>query len=65
MGIWVELGVFGFVFAWHRLRDLKKERRKREKQHAESEQSVAHKLNSRIASSKPLSVSGSMRLLIR
>jgi hypothetical protein len=30
--------VFGlvFVFAWHQLRDLKKERRKREKQQAES-----------------------------
>ena len=38
MGIWVELGVFGlvFVFAWHQLRDLKKERRKHEKQQAES-----------------------------
>ena len=48
MGMWIELGVFGlvFVFAWHQLRDLKKERLKREKQQAESEQSVAHKLNS-------------------
>jgi len=28
MGMWIELGVFGlvFVFAWHQLRDLKKER---------------------------------------
>jgi hypothetical protein len=34
MGMWIELGVFGlvFVFAWHQLRDLKKERLKREKQ---------------------------------
>jgi len=39
MGIWIELGVFGlvFVFALHQLRDLKKERLKREKQHAESD----------------------------
>jgi hypothetical protein len=27
-----------FVFAWHQLRDLKKERLKREKQQAESDQ---------------------------
>ena len=38
MGMWIELGVFGlvFVFAWHQLSDLKKERLKREKQQAES-----------------------------
>ena len=38
MGIWIELGLFGlvFVFAWHQLRDLKKERLKREKQQVES-----------------------------
>ncbi len=38
MGIWIELGIFGlvFVFAWHQMRDLKKERLKREKQQAES-----------------------------
>ena len=37
MGIWIELGVFGLVFvlALHQLRDLKKERLKREKQQAE------------------------------
>ena len=37
MGMWIELGVFGlvFVFAWHQLSDLKKERLKREKQQAE------------------------------
>jgi hypothetical protein len=40
MGIWVELGVFGlvFVFAWHQLRDLKKERLKRESLKAQSEE---------------------------
>jgi hypothetical protein len=34
MGMWIELGVFGlvFVFAWHQLRDLKRERLKRERQ---------------------------------
>jgi hypothetical protein len=34
MGMWKELGVFGlvFVFAWHQLRDLKRERLKRERQ---------------------------------
>ena len=34
MGMWIELGVFGLVlvFAWHQLRDLKKERLKRERQ---------------------------------
>jgi hypothetical protein len=39
MGIWIELGVFGlvFVFAWHQLRDLKKERLKRESLKAQSE----------------------------
>ena len=38
MGIWIELGVFSlvFVFAWHQLRDLKKERLKREKQQAQA-----------------------------
>jgi hypothetical protein len=38
MGMWIELGVFGlvFVFAWHQLRDLKKERLKREKQQAQA-----------------------------
>jgi hypothetical protein len=38
MGIWIELGLFGlvFVFAWLQVRDLKKERLKREKQQAES-----------------------------
>ena len=38
MGIWIELGVFGlvFVFAWHQLRDLKKERLTREKQQAQA-----------------------------
>ena len=38
MGIWIELGVFGlvFVFARHQLRDLKKERLKREKQQAQA-----------------------------
>jgi hypothetical protein len=32
--MWIELGVFGlvFLFAWHQLRDLKKERLKRESQ---------------------------------
>jgi len=42
MGIWVELGVFGlvFVFAWYQLRDLKKERLKREKQQAESGKNI-------------------------
>ncbi len=37
MGMWIELGVFGlvFVFAWHQLRDLKRERLKRERQKAE------------------------------
>ena len=40
MGIWIELGVFGlvFVFAWHQLRDLKKERIKRESLKAQSEE---------------------------
>ena len=40
MGIWIELGVFGlvFVFAWHQLRDLKKERLKRESLKAQSEE---------------------------
>ena len=40
MGMWVELGVFGlvFVFAWHQLRDLKKERLKRESLKAQSEE---------------------------
>ena len=39
MGMWIELGVFGlvFVFAWHQLNDLKKERLKREKQQAETD----------------------------
>ena len=39
MGMWIELGLFGlvFVFAWHQLRDLKKEPLKREKQQAESD----------------------------
>ena len=39
MGIWIELGIFGlvFVFAWHQMRDLKKERLKSEKQLAESD----------------------------
>ena len=39
MGMWIELGVFGlvFVFAWHQLRDLKKERLKRESLKAQSE----------------------------
>jgi len=34
MGMWIELGVFllVFVFAWHQLRDLKKERAKRQAQ---------------------------------
>ena len=34
MGIWIELGVFllVLVFAWHQLRDLKKERAKRQAQ---------------------------------
>jgi len=38
MGMCIELGVFGlvFVFAWHQMCDLKKERLKREKQQAES-----------------------------
>ena len=38
MGMWIELGVFGlvFVFGWHQLRDLKKERLKRDRQKAES-----------------------------
>jgi hypothetical protein len=38
MGMWIELGVFGlvFVFAWHQLRDLKKERLKREKQQVQA-----------------------------
>ena len=38
MGIWIELGIFGlvFVFAWHQLRDLKKERLNREKQQAQA-----------------------------
>ena len=37
MGIWIELGIFGlvFVFAWHQMRDLKKERLKSEKQQAQ------------------------------
>jgi hypothetical protein len=37
MGMWIELGVFGlvFVFGWHQLRDLKKERLKRDRQKAE------------------------------
>ena len=37
MGMWIELGVFGlvFVFAWHQLRDLKRERLKRDRQKAE------------------------------
>jgi len=37
MGMWIELGVFGlvFVFAWHQMRDLKKERLKSVKQQAE------------------------------
>jgi hypothetical protein len=36
--MWIELGVFAlvFVFAWHQLRDLKKERLKRESQQAAS-----------------------------
>jgi hypothetical protein len=40
MGMWIELGVFGlvFVFAWHQLRDLKKERIKRESLKAQSEE---------------------------
>jgi len=39
MGMWIELGVFGlvFVFAWHQLRDLKKERLKRESLQTHSE----------------------------
>jgi hypothetical protein len=39
MGVWFEFGVYGmvFVFAWHQLRDLKKEPLKREKQQAESD----------------------------
>ncbi len=38
MGIWIELGIFGlvFVFAWHQMRDLKKERLKSEKQQAQA-----------------------------
>ena len=38
MGIWIELGIFGlvFVFAWHQLSDLKKERLKRKKQQAKA-----------------------------
>jgi hypothetical protein len=38
MGMWIELGVFSlvFVFAWHQLRDLKKERLKREKQQVQA-----------------------------
>ena len=38
MGIWIELGVFGlvFVFAWHQMRDLKKERLNREKQQVQA-----------------------------
>jgi hypothetical protein len=37
MGIWIELGIFGlvFVFAWHQMRDLKKEQLKSEKQQAQ------------------------------
>jgi len=40
MGMWIELGVFAlvFVFAWHQLRDLKKERLKRESLKAQSEE---------------------------
>jgi hypothetical protein len=40
MGMWIELGVFGlvFVFAWHQLNDLKKERLKRESLKAQSEE---------------------------
>ncbi len=40
MGMWIELGVFGlvFVFAWHQVRDLKKERLKRESLKAQSEE---------------------------
>ena len=40
MGMWIELGVFGLVFvcAWHQLRDLKKERLKRESLKAQSEE---------------------------
>jgi hypothetical protein len=40
MGMWIELGVFGlvFVFAWHQLSDLKKERLKRESLKAQSEE---------------------------
>ena len=40
MGMWIELGVFSlvFVFAWHQLRDLKKERLKRESLKAQSEE---------------------------
>ena len=40
MGLWIELGVFGlvFVFAWHQLRDLKRERLKRESLKAQSEE---------------------------
>ena len=40
MGMWIELGVFGlvFVFAWHQLRDMKKERLKRESLKAQSEE---------------------------
>ena len=39
MGMWIELGVFAlvFVFAWHQLRDLKKERLKRESRQAQSD----------------------------
>jgi hypothetical protein len=43
--MWIELGVFGlvFVFAWHQLRDLKKERLKRERQQAsEDKQSLGN-----------------------
>jgi hypothetical protein len=40
MGMWIELGLLGlvFVFAWHQLRDLKKERLKRESLKAQSEE---------------------------
>ena len=40
MGIWIELGVFAlvFVFAAHQLRDLKKEKQKRELDKARKEE---------------------------
>jgi hypothetical protein len=41
MGLWIELGVFFlvFLFAIHQLRDLKKEKQKREHQMGERSQS--------------------------